>query len=62
MKHQIIVNNYILGSIVPKTPTDKIIKKVRLDYNHTLIIYEGLTLSELGWVQKYYNNRLKEVI
>lgn len=61
MKHQIVVNNYVLGAMVKTTPRSKIVKQERLDRYHTLLVYEGLTKFEIQHTEKVLARKLKVV-
>lgn len=51
MKVKFVVNNYILGSRVKSTPTDKIVEQNRIDKSHTEIIYD-LSEREIAFCEK----------
>ena len=57
MKIQYTVNNYQIGAIVPKCPTEKIIINKRLDENHTLVVFDNMTVNEKAHVDKYLARR-----
>ena len=60
MKHQIIVNNYVLGAKVKTSPIHKIVSKERIDTYHTKIVYEDLTKREIELCEKLFARKLKE--
>lgn len=51
MKVKFVVNNYIPGSRVKSTPTDKIVEQNRIDKSHTEIIYD-LSEREIAFCEK----------
>lgn len=40
MKVKYVINNYILGSYFRCCPTDKVIKKERIDRYHTEVVFD----------------------
>lgn len=62
MKIAIVVNNFLLGTKVPYTPTDKIIKKYRIDRNHTLLHYDGITYREKERIEKILGKKAKVIL
>lgn len=56
MKVKFVVNNYILGSRVKSTPTDKIVEQNRIDKSHTEIIHD-LSEREIAFCEKVLARR-----
>ena len=56
MKVKFVVNNYILGSRVRSTPTDKIVEQNRIDKSHTGIVYD-LSEQEIAFCERVLARR-----
>lgn len=59
MKAKFIVNNYTLGAKVKSTQTDKIISKIRIDKNHTELVYDFSNARELEFCEKVLAKKRK---
>lgn len=55
--YQWTVNNYMLGAMVPCTPTDKIIEQKRIDKGHTEITYLLTSEAEREFVEQVLARR-----
>ncbi len=56
-----VINNYVLGSKLDITPTNKIVEQTRLDKSHTKVVYEGLTEQEIQLCEKCFYRKGKPV-
>ena len=53
MKIQYTINNYQLGAMLPKCPTNKIHAQKRMDESHTLVVFYDIDVGEKAYMDKY---------
>ena len=54
MLYEVIINNYQLGAMFPRTAISKVVKKQKLDKNHTRIVYKDLDNFQVTYAEKIF--------
>ena len=48
------INNYTVGAKLKTAPTHKLVKRERINSNHTVVTFEGLTANEKAFCDKLF--------
>lgn len=54
MRHEITLNNYQMGGKLRTAPTHKIVETRRVDAKYTVVVFEGLTRSDICLMEKLF--------
>lgn len=54
------INNYTLGAKLKSAPKHKMVSKMRIDKNHTEVVFNDCTKQEVAFMEKLFAKKARE--